>query len=401
MLKRVVFSPKQLKSLSGADKLALLRDLYSARQAHDTSLVFTTIAKNGLSNLLGYHDYHCILHLLRYNPTIHHDAIQELQYYFNLNGLRPTSNYLNDLILIAVKWKDENIVSDLLLQLKKLQFLLRDDSLAALLKFYNSFKTVDKAKIAWTLWIEAVKSGTTPSLTSIVSVFETLLLATLFPEADKLFSDTMNNIILYTAGSDENGIFSARVRILNAYLSVLIKGKMFSKAQQVMAEFENNHLKHGLKSKYLSSTLILMLRLAYSCDNPTLACQYFDMFKTFNLKQEVLVYIMMMKVFGHVKDFPSLDEWFQLARSQFESSPSKIFDLRQEYLVQLVALSKLDLAYDQFELLLIDSRKILKVVYFSLLDAKFPTDEKHKIWSEFEKAYKEDWEDIPAKYKRY
>ena len=109
----------------------------------------------------------------------------------------------------------------------------------------------------------------------------------------------------------------------------------------------------------------------------------------------------MMKVFGHVKDFPSLDEWFQLARSQFESSPSKIFDLRQEYLVQLVALNKLDLAYDQFELLLIDSRKILKVVYFSLLDAKFPTDEKHKIWSEFEKAYKENWEDIPAKYKRY
>lgn len=332
--KVVKFNLNNVKSLSGSEKILLLRDLIATKSHSAAINVWNLIIKNSLSNQLiyryfhiDYSDYHCLLHMLITNPIKYKEELIQLNEQIRLNLFLPSENLLNEFLKCAVKWKDVSRSIETFNEIKTSKLLLETDSCADLLGLLSKSTNIEIASKGFEVWdyFTSQRARKKPSRAIYLRLFDLYARVQDEPAVSKLYETSVDEVIRLNRERantlDKKFGIETRLKFLNAYMAVLVQYGSFLKALELFDEFRSS--KYFSKVAGLSSlkdTFRILFKICASLKHPDLADDFYKLTRDLAVDLDIVM-------FGRLISIPRLTseetfEYLQTAIIRLQIQPS-------------------------------------------------------------------------------
>ena len=187
----VKFNLEKLPSLTGFEKIELLRDMHQCRMTSESFKVYDTCYKNDLIDRLKYIDHHNMFHLLIKEPKKYKNNILQVWQLMQVH-YKPSVHLYQEMIRCCQTWNDLQLASQLIERLKEQKLTPTTAILNSILKLSSSSiqSTQDALK-----YYDEIKDVVQPDWITFCRLMELQALIYNPPACHRLYSTAMRTCI--------------------------------------------------------------------------------------------------------------------------------------------------------------------------------------------------------------
>ena len=363
--RKVKFNLDKLSTLTGYEKIELLRDMHRANMAEKSLIVYQTLYTNGLLPRLKYHDHHCMFHVLMKDPKKYHQDIKKVWAWMTECRYRPSLNLYKDLIACTVVWRDLDLGLDLFKTMKSKGMHAPEEVYRDLLQLHVVSSGTKSTLDGIALWNElAADSSLKPSLMSFCRAME------LYGQVQ----DLQGIETVYTRAQTEiSKEPSPRMHIENSYLSALVKSNANDKVQELYKTWTapgNMLAEDSFSHRAALDSYNILLKMCHSSRNLPLALAYLKDMEVRHLPLDTIMYGRLISLLGSHGKLLQAKALFDQAVVKLKVEPrsSRHMKLQTSLLEVLCSNNECSGAETLFESMTSTGSKILKSSVKQMLD---------------------------------
>jgi tetratricopeptide (TPR) repeat protein len=414
--RKVIFNLNKLRTLSGGEKIELLRDYLNTKQTKEALHVYNTIIENGFSNRLKYHDHHCLFHMCLRDVHEWKNGILQIHHQLQLHGYEPTENYLNEYLVCCTKWGNVEASMEALDAIRdaKCQVLISSwDHLLGLCLSMENAPMWEKGVELWQQLISAIPVSR-PSRRTYLHVMALHMklgntsqaLDTYYEAEENLSRLAMEYEDKAKCSEAESMHWKINQHIIFAasIMDHLVEVGKFSEAHDLYAEVypllissQSKKLKHAVNLYHI---LLKMLERAPT-DSMEKLNLYWEQMMDLQLEPDHLLYSRKLSL---LRDLTDIEETYRLALTSLTLRPgtSKRQALDSSYLLSMCRNGYIDRSLQILEELRSqETKRPIKLAYYNLIDQLIAENREkdcHKLHGHLLEDFQLDQSVLASKY---
>ncbi|KAJ3022318.1 hypothetical protein HKX48_006505 [Thoreauomyces humboldtii] len=386
--RRVRINLDRIRSLSGFEKLELLRDFLQAKQVEDAVYVYTVLKENELVARLKYQDYHHLFHLLLADPVTYRDVMLDALSNLRRFGYSPTTSLLTSLLTCCVKWRDLDLAERAYAEMRERKLHVDVTAYNALLGLYASgSKSGVKTQLqrGADLWRDMRAEHAPVNLESRIKAMDILGRLARVDALSALHKEAVTDLLSNRPSPGPLKSTPPRLALDNAYLASLVAASAHDHARAYFdARFAPAWLSgEGLAfSKALQDTFNILMKSCVATRNADEAERHWSQFVSRGLRPDVISYGRLILLSGVTGRTDRARELFEEARERCPGADKeggkKLMQLRCSLLQAYAEAGNVTLARKVFEEVRADCERAGKPVLRSAVSAMVLADLKVK-----------------------
>jgi tetratricopeptide (TPR) repeat protein len=381
--RKVIFNLNKLRTLSGGEKIELLRDYLNTKQTKEALYVYNTIIENGFANRLKYHDHHCLFHMCLRDVNEWKQGILQIHHQLQLHRYEPTENYLNEYLICCTKWGNAEASMEALNAIKEAKCQVLISSWDHLLNLYLEKQEQSMWEKGVELWKQLkasvpvcrpsrrtylhamalyIKLGDTPEVLNTYYEAEENLSRLAMEHEDK---SNCTELESEQWKLNQHTVYAAQV------MDHLVDTGKFAEAHDLYSELypllisaQSRKLKYGLNLYHILLKMLQRMKL----ETDEKLNQYWEQMKDLDLEPDHLLYSRKLSL---LRNLPDIEETYRLALTSLPLKPgsSKRQAIDSSFLLSMCHNGYIDRCLEVFdEIQLQQTKRPIKLVYFTLID---------------------------------